>query len=191
MSGTASPTIDANRMDQQVRRLRWMLRSARLVAAAAEIGGAAFLARDPAATERESAAINLVERQKMLGQRIAKNLLTLMIEGKDTSIAAAEPRATINKFSRAQSSLDRDEGSLGFVSDREDDEQQIIAGKQAQSFLDLVPPLALAAHAMKGGWNRCLRAGMDEHTSKPISGREMTRIIDRVFAIHHPRRAAA
>ncbi len=45
-----------------------------------------------------------------------------------------------------------------------------------------VPILAMTAYAMKGDRERCLEAGMDGYVSKPIQGRELSEMIERLVA---------
>ena len=49
-----------------------------------------------------------------------------------------------------------------------------------------VPIVAMTAHAMSGDRDRCLEAGMDDYVTKPISLRE----IDRVLQVLMQQRAA-
>ncbi|MEO5822995.1 MAG: response regulator, partial [Vicinamibacteraceae bacterium] len=49
-----------------------------------------------------------------------------------------------------------------------------------------VPIVAMTAHAMQGDRDRCLDAGMDDYLTKPISIREVDRVLDQLAA----RRAA-
>jgi two-component system, sensor histidine kinase and response regulator len=43
-----------------------------------------------------------------------------------------------------------------------------------------VPIVAMTAHAMKGDRDRCLAAGMDEYVAKPIEGRELADVLEKV-----------
>ncbi len=45
-----------------------------------------------------------------------------------------------------------------------------------------LPILAMTAYAMKGDRERCLEAGMDGYVSKPIQGRELSEMIERLVA---------
>ncbi|HXE10952.1 MAG TPA: response regulator, partial [Bryobacteraceae bacterium] len=41
-----------------------------------------------------------------------------------------------------------------------------------------IPIVALTAHAIEGDRQRCFRAGMDGHVSKPIRPEELKRVLD-------------
>jgi CheY-like chemotaxis protein len=57
----------------------------------------------------------------------------------------------------------------------------IIRGREKSSGTRL-PIVAMTAHAMKGDEERCLAAGMDGYTSKPIQVEQLFATIDRVLA---------
>jgi CheY-like chemotaxis protein len=57
--------------------------------------------------------------------------------------------------------------------------------RQAQSDMRNVPIIAMTAHAMKGDRERCLQAGMNDYTSKPINPKELFEKIERWVAIEY------
>ncbi len=48
-----------------------------------------------------------------------------------------------------------------------------------------VPIIALTANAMEGDREACLEAGMDDYIAKPISKREVQRVLERWLVVEH------
>jgi CheY-like chemotaxis protein len=42
-----------------------------------------------------------------------------------------------------------------------------------------IPIIALTAHAMKGDWERCLAAGMNDFVSKPVEPATLSGVLDK------------
>jgi signal transduction histidine kinase/ActR/RegA family two-component response regulator len=57
-----------------------------------------------------------------------------------------------------------------------------IRKKEQEKNLPKVPIVAMTANAMKGDRERCLEAGMNDYISKPVSGKALVEVIDRVLS---------
>jgi len=57
-----------------------------------------------------------------------------------------------------------------------------IRKKEQEENRPMVPIVAMTANAMKGDRERCLEAGMNDYISKPVSGKALVEVIDRVLS---------
>ncbi len=159
---TQSATLASRPVPREILQLRWLLRVAVLAVGAVSIGGLVYLYRNLASYNREPEALNIVARQRMLSQRIAKNV-AMIVSGAPEPNAAAELRDSMQRLGAVQAQLEQRGESLGFAIEMQDDDMEIVA--RARRHVDAlreigVAALALSAHAgsepapSPNGWDR-------------------------------------
>jgi signal transduction histidine kinase/DNA-binding response OmpR family regulator len=151
-------------------------------AVAQEPEPAAGTARTPAAAPVQCRLRILVAEDNVVNQKLASGLLSR--RGHDTVIACSG-REALDAWKRG-----------GFDAIFMDVQMPEMDGFEATAMIregeraagTRIPIIAMTAHAMSGDRERCLDAGMDDYVTKPISIKEIDRVL---LQLTEPRRRAS
>lgn len=127
-------------------------------------------------TKPESSVVNRRLRILLAEDSVENQKLVTYVLGKSGHIVevASNGREAVDRFSREAFDLILMDVQMPTM----DGYQATGAIRKFEDRLKArVPIVAMTAHAMKGDKERCLAAGMDSYLSKPISIRELTRLV--------------
>ncbi|MBL9128572.1 MAG: response regulator, partial [Verrucomicrobiales bacterium] len=131
----------------------------------------------PAGTPRDLRPLLLVE-DNPVNQAVAKGLLKRLGYTAEVASSGAEALEKLSRTTFALVLMDCQMPEMdGYETTR-----RIRAGAAGASTA-LVPVIALTANAMHGDREQCLRAGMDDHVSKPIDSRVLAATLEHWLSV--------